>query len=45
MNRGVDQIRAIEIGNDLHVGGKNTVIERVDLGVHALEHLRRIVAA
>ena len=41
----IDQIGAIEIGHDLDVVGLQARIEFGDLGVHAVQHLRRIFVA
>jgi hypothetical protein len=42
---GIDQRRAIQIGNNLHVLRFELLIELGDLGMHALQHLGRIGAA
>ncbi len=38
-------VGAVEIGHDLHVVGLEPLVELGDLGVHALQHARRIFAA
>ena len=42
---GLDQAGAVEIGNDLHVLGLEPRVELDDLGLDALQHARRVLAA